>query len=142
MALELLIPHVPPEAGVAALAQLRAEHAALYPDARPVAAVGHGHGWDERWIDAAAVSRDAHQVKLIEACRRGLTLAGDAAFVAAASLVSEPSCVPEVSGPFPHHATSGGGRRSSAAVRKGNRRSAGHVSRWRHATGGLGDTVL
>ena len=48
----------------------------------------------------------------------------------------------EVSGPFPHHATSGGGRRSSAAVRKGNRRSAGHVSLWRHATGGLGDTVL
>jgi hypothetical protein len=34
----------------------------------------------------------------------------------------------EVSGPFPHHETSGGGRRSSTAMRKGNRRSTGQAS--------------
>jgi hypothetical protein len=35
----------------------------------------------------------------------------------------------KVSGPFPHRVTSGGGRRVSAAMRKGNRRSAGHLKR-------------
>jgi hypothetical protein len=35
----------------------------------------------------------------------------------------------KVSGPFPHRVTSGGGRRVSAAMRKGNRRSAGHMKR-------------
>jgi hypothetical protein len=40
----------------------------------------------------------------------------------------------EVSGPFPHRVTSGGGRRVSAAMRKGNRRSAGHVSLWYDGT--------
>jgi hypothetical protein len=45
---------------------------------------------------------------------------------------------PEVSGPFPHRVTSGGGRRVSAAMRKRNRRSTGHVSRWGRRRRGTG----
>ena len=48
----------------------------------------------------------------------------------------------KTSGPFPHRVTSGGGRRVSAAMRKGNRRSAGHVARLLNAsTEPVEDTV-
>ena len=56
------------------LAQLRADHATLYRGA------GRGHSGEQRDLEtlnlvgAAAASGDPHQVKLVEACRRGLRM--------------------------------------------------------------------
>src|SRR5665213_2251459 len=61
------------------------------------------------------------------------------------------SSIVKLSGPFPHRVTSGGGRRVSAAVRKGNRRSAGQgvaLARFdrrtngRNGPGGIGRRLL
>jgi len=88
MAVELLVAHVAPEDAAAALARVRVEHAGLYgangaspPPAGPAT-------WDEEAVARAAVSADAHQVKLVEACRRGFDLGGDPAFAAAAGRVT------------------------------------------------------
>jgi hypothetical protein len=88
MAVELLSAHLAPDDASAALAQVRAEHAALYGVDDP-GVTGDGPTWDEGWIQAAAGSRDAHQVKLVEACRRGFDLTGDVSFIGAAQKVSE-----------------------------------------------------
>jgi hypothetical protein len=89
MAIELLVAHIPPDAGAAALAQVRAEHAALYARIPPTPAdpTSAAHLGDDV-VDAAVDSRDAHQVKLVEACRRGLAMTGDPSFAAAAETVT------------------------------------------------------
>jgi hypothetical protein len=84
MAVELLSGHISAGAGAAALGQLRAEHASLYgnmvrtrgDDALPL--------WAAPVEALAAASGDAHQVKLVEACKRGFLASGDPAFVQAA----------------------------------------------------------
>jgi len=88
MAVEILAPHVSQAAGAAALAQVRAEHAALYAGTPPVTdpRPASPHGGDLAL--AAARSLDPHQVKLVEACRRGLAATGDPAFAAAAETVT------------------------------------------------------
>lgn len=87
MALEILAGHIPPTAAAAGFAQLRAEHKALYRDAeeaRPDPAGIDGPSLAQ----AAATSGDPHQVKLVEACRRGWQATGDPAFAAAAERVT------------------------------------------------------
>jgi hypothetical protein len=91
MAVELLVDHLSPEDGSAALAQLEVDHARLYaggpasgsPTARP--------GSDHELVLLAATGRDAHQVKLVEACRRGLAITGDPVFLGAASRATHPA---------------------------------------------------
>jgi hypothetical protein len=87
MAVELLSPHLAPEDGVAALAQVRADHAALYAGAGSAAAED-GVVWDPDVVARAAASGDPHQVKLVEAGRRGLAISGDPVFAAAAETVT------------------------------------------------------
>jgi hypothetical protein len=93
MAVDLLAPHLDPDAGESALAQLRADHAALYgtePAPRRAASEpgGTAGGWEAGAPPAAAESRDPHQVKLVEACRRGWQASGDWAFAEAALTVT------------------------------------------------------
>jgi hypothetical protein len=88
MAVDLLVAHIAPEDGAAALVQLRAEHDALYRGPDPVVTLDEVTGWDDSLARTAALSRDAHQVKLVEACRRGFDLAGDPSFVSAARRVT------------------------------------------------------
>jgi len=88
MAVEILIGHIPATEATAALAQVRAEHAALYAGVEPVAKP-HPVSPPGRELTAAAVhSLDPHQVKLVEACQRGLAATGDPAFAAAAETVT------------------------------------------------------
>ena len=88
MAVELLAPHISPEAAADGLAQVHAEHLALYSRARhrvspePVGAPGRD------LATAAEASLDPHQVKLVEACRRGYRLSGDPVFATAAEVVT------------------------------------------------------
>lgn len=84
MAVELLVPHIAASAGVAALAQLRVEHAALYEGMGQTNDLVLAGASEDAVAVAAASSRDPHQVKLVEACRRGSRLTGDGAFAAAA----------------------------------------------------------
>ena len=88
MAVELLVDHLPPAAGEAALAQVRAEHAALYRGGSPVAEVKLAGVEADAVACAAASSGDVHAVKLVEACRRGLAVTGDPVFSAAAETVT------------------------------------------------------
>src|SRR5215469_817979 len=88
MAVEILVGHVPATAATAALAQVRAEHAALYAGVDPVDQP-HPAGTPGIELTLAAVrSLDPHQVKLVEACQRGLAATGDPAFAAAAQTVT------------------------------------------------------
>ena len=88
MAVEILAGHIPAAAAAAALAQVHAEHAALYADVEPVDEA-HPAGPPGGELAGAAVrSLDPHQVKLVEACRRGLAATGDPAFAAAAETVT------------------------------------------------------
>jgi hypothetical protein len=88
MALELLLEHVSPEAGYAALAQLGAEHAALFQGIQPVEEVNVAAVSPAELAQAAAASGDVHQVKLVEACQRAIRLGGSPAFAAAAETVT------------------------------------------------------
>jgi hypothetical protein len=88
MAVHLLSSYVDPFDATMALSQLEAEHRVLYQDVTP-ALVGQTHGeWDSQFIHKAVGSFDPHQVKLTEACQRGLNLTGDGNFIAAAHLVT------------------------------------------------------
>lgn len=87
MAVALLLPHLDEAAGADALARLLVEHDALYHGAEPSRVVPLGVPAADV-VAKAVASRDPHQVKLVEACRRGLDLTGDAAFVAAAETVT------------------------------------------------------
>lgn len=88
MALELLAPHIPARAAAAGLAQLQAEHTVLYAGTDPVTDVQVSGVPDDELAHVAEASHDAHQVKLVEACRRGSRLTGDPVFAAAAETVT------------------------------------------------------
>lgn len=88
MAIQLLAPHLtgPDQAG--ALAQLRAEHTAMYSGTRPVTEIRAVGVPPEQLAKAAESSCDPHEVKLVEAALRGLDLSGDPVFAAAAETVT------------------------------------------------------
>lgn len=88
MAVELFVPHVTAATAAAGLAQVRAEHRALYRATSPVTTALVTGSTDEELAGAAAASGDPHQVKLVEACRRGTAQSGDPAFAAAAETVT------------------------------------------------------
>ncbi len=88
MAVGLLLGHLDPEAAMAAVAQVRAEHGALYSGPVPDTATGGPGGWDGHLFSVAAQSRDAHQVKLVEACWRAFSEAGEPIFLVAAQGVT------------------------------------------------------
>jgi hypothetical protein len=88
MALELLIDHIPSPARWAALAQLSAEHTALYKGIRPIDEVHAGDVSTVELEQAAAESGDVHQVKLVEACQRASKISGSPVFAAAAQAVT------------------------------------------------------
>ncbi len=89
MAVEMIIDHLPEAAaGEAALAQVSAEHAALFAGIDPVKKVGVIGVPEVELSRAAASSHDVHQVKLVEACRRALAISGDPVFSAAAETVT------------------------------------------------------
>jgi hypothetical protein len=88
MAVELMADHISPEGGAAALAQVHAEHAAMYRGTAPAESGAVAGVPDDQLARAAADSRDPHQVKLVEACRRGFGATGDPTFAAAAETVT------------------------------------------------------
>ncbi|TMM11328.1 MAG: questin oxidase family protein [Actinobacteria bacterium] len=88
MAVELMVDHISADAGTAGLAQVRAEHASLYRGAEPTEPTEAGTAPGDQLARAAADSRDPHQVKLVEACRRGYAATGDPTFAAAAETVT------------------------------------------------------
>jgi hypothetical protein len=88
MAVEILIGHIPAGAAAAALGQVHAEHAALYAGIDPVDEPHPASPPAGELTQAAVRSLDPHQVKLVEACRRGLAATGDPAFAAAAETVT------------------------------------------------------
>ncbi len=88
MAVDLLVDHIAPGDGAAVLAHLRADHGALYAGIDRPPDRGRAAPWEDDAVAAAVASRDAHQVKLVEACRRGFERSGSAAFVAAARTVT------------------------------------------------------
>jgi hypothetical protein len=88
MAVELIIDHLPAAAGEAALRQVNAEHAALFAGIDPVKKVAVDGVPEAELSQAAAYSRDVHQVKLVEACWRALAISGDPVFSAAAETVT------------------------------------------------------
>jgi hypothetical protein len=88
MAVEILVSHVPATAAAAALAQVHAEHAALYAGVDPVDQPRPASTPGIELTLAAVRSLDPHQVKLVEACQRGLAATGDPAFAAAAQTVT------------------------------------------------------
>jgi hypothetical protein len=88
MAVEILAAHIPATDGAAALAQVHAEHAALYAGTEPVTQPHPASPPGTDLTVAAVRSLDPHQVKLVEACQRGHAATGDPAFAAAAETVT------------------------------------------------------
>ena len=88
MAVEILAAHIPAADGAAALAQVHAEHAVLYAATEPVTQPHPASPPGSELAVAAVRSLDPHQVKLVEACRRGHAATGDPAFAAAAETVT------------------------------------------------------
>jgi hypothetical protein len=88
MAMELLVDHISAEAAAAGLAQLRAEHVALYRGIAPATDYLPAGVDGDELARSAAGSGDPHEVKLVEACRRGLGATGDPVFAAAAETVT------------------------------------------------------
>ena len=88
MAVQLLAGHLTDAAGVAAVHQLQVEHADLFRGVRPWSGDVEADRWDDGVELAASRSYDSHQIKLVEACRRGFATTGDPAFVAAAATVT------------------------------------------------------
>ncbi len=91
MAVEIFADHIPAPAGAAGLAQVRAEHAALYGGtgtADDAVVTTSDSTRDDELAWTAASSGDPHEVKLVEACRRGFVTTGDPIFVAAAETVT------------------------------------------------------
>jgi hypothetical protein len=88
MAVEILIGHIPATEAAAALAQVHAEHAAMYAGVEPVNEPHPASPPGGELTAAAVHSLDPHQVKLVEACQRGLAASGDPAFAAAAETVT------------------------------------------------------
>jgi len=88
MAVELLAKHLNGTAQATALAQVEAEHRALYAGARPVARFQVAGVPEAELVREAERSGDPHEVKLVEAALRGLSLSADPVFVAAAETVT------------------------------------------------------
>lgn len=88
MAVALLAGRLSEADGARALAQVEAEHRALYRGQRAADLRSEEKEWDTAVVDRAAKSGDPHQIKLVEACRRGLVATGDAGFSAAARTVT------------------------------------------------------
>jgi hypothetical protein len=88
MALEMLAPHLAESSLATGLGQLRADHASLYGNAPVVTPLSKLDVETVELAYTAAASRDPHQVKLVEACRRGFEATADPAFAAAAGLVT------------------------------------------------------
>ena len=88
MAVEILAAHIAATDGAAALAQVHAEHAALYAATQPVTQPHPARPPGSDLTVAAVRSLDPHQVKLVEACQRGHAATGDPAFAAAAETVT------------------------------------------------------
>jgi hypothetical protein len=88
MAVSILIRHADDATAAAALAQIRAEHTALYEHTAPVDPPAPPDIDEATLADAAIASGDAHAVKLVEACRRGFAATGDPAFLAAGERVA------------------------------------------------------
>ena len=88
MAVEILAAHIPATDCAAALAQVHAEHAALYAATEPVTEPHPASPPGGELAVAAVRSLDPHQVKLVEACKRGYAATGDPAFAAAAETVT------------------------------------------------------
>jgi hypothetical protein len=80
--------HIPATDGAAALAQVLAEHAALYAATEPVTHPYPASPPGSELAVAAVRSLDPHQVKLVEACWRGHAATDDPAFAAAAETVT------------------------------------------------------
>jgi len=88
MAADLLLPHMGETGGLELLARVRADHASFYGAATPpVPTIAATMAWPAVSSDAAA-SHDPHQVKLVEACKRGWEATGDGAFTRAATIVT------------------------------------------------------
>jgi hypothetical protein len=88
MAIELLAPHLSGPDQSAALAQLEAEHRAMYAGSRHVAEVRVAGTPRQELATAAEASRDPHEVKLVEAALRAFDLIGDPVFAAASETVT------------------------------------------------------
>ena len=88
MAVALLAGRLTEANGARALAQVEAEHRALYRGQRAADLSVEEKDWSAAVVDRAAKSGDPHQIKLVEACRRGLAATGDAGFSAAARTVT------------------------------------------------------
>jgi hypothetical protein len=88
MAVNLLSGYLDPRHAESALAQLEAEHRTLLDGITPAVVGDTGGESDSHLIQRAVDSFDPHQVKLVEACRRGLDLTGDPVFIAAARVVT------------------------------------------------------
>ena len=88
MAVEILLGHIPATGATAALAQARAEHAVLYAGVEPADEPHPASRPGGQLTEAAVHSLDPHQVKLVEACQRGLAATGDPVFAAAAEAVT------------------------------------------------------
>jgi len=88
MAVELLAGHLPPHDGASAVARLSAEHRFLYRGVTPMAEGEDPRAWDDEVAVVASQSYDPHQIKLVEACRRGFGITGDVGFIVAAETVT------------------------------------------------------
>jgi hypothetical protein len=88
MAVEILARHMPAKAAAAALAQARAEHGSLHRGTSPADQPRPANLRGNELALTAVDSRDAHQVKLVEACQRGHDATRDPASAAAAQTVS------------------------------------------------------
>lgn len=88
MAIELLVGHLSATAMRAALAQLHADHAALYEGSVLQGEISPRGVSQADLARTAADSGDVHQVKLVEACRRAVTITNDTLFLAAAETVT------------------------------------------------------
>jgi len=88
MAVEIFTAHIPATDGAVALAQVHAEHAAMYAATTPVTQPHPASPPGSDLTVAAVRSLDPHQVKLVEACKRGHAATGDPAFAAAAETVT------------------------------------------------------
>ncbi len=71
MALDLLLDHVDASTATSAIGQLRAEHASMRIETDVGRPLPTARTWDDAVAVRASQSRDVHQVKLVEACRRG-----------------------------------------------------------------------
>jgi questin oxidase-like protein len=89
MAVHLLSEFIDPFAAARAFSQLEAEYREVYHDITP-STVGDADGeWDPQFAQRAIRTFDPHEIKLVEACWRGLKLTGDPHFIAAARLVTD-----------------------------------------------------